>query len=267
MHVSVLRRLPAKRLFYNDVLFHIKTGPTLRSERAARVTDKEMVKRFIASVVGEEYNVPTLAILTTPEDIDTYDFPQRCIIKPTHASAEFMPRRAGEALDLKRIKDWLKLDYSEQNYEVNYRTLLPKIIVEPWVFGTDETTEFSFLCMVGKVRVIYASADRFTNYTVVNFDREWNELPFTSYEAGHRHFDRPKHLAEMIAVAERLAKDFFLIRIDIYYNGTSFKCGEITNCPGAAFCMFRPRDGELTVSRLLFSDIPDERWDAFFGEE
>ena len=176
LHVSVLRRLPAKRLLYNDVLFRLKTGPLLKSPLAARVSDKELVKRHIAEVVGEKYNIPTLAIFTTPEDIDAFSFPQRCIVKPTHASGEFIPRRSGELLDTKRIKNWLKLDYSKQNHEVNYRTLVPKVIVEPWVFDSEETREFKILCVAGKARVIFATANRFTDYPVVNFDPEWNEL-------------------------------------------------------------------------------------------
>jgi hypothetical protein len=183
LHVSVLRRLPVRRVFYNDVLFRLKTGPTLKTPLAARVSDKELVKGYIAEVVGEKYNVPTLAILTTPEEIDAFDFPARCVIKPTHASAEFIPRSSGEPLDLKRIKAWLKLDYGNKNYEANYLGLVPKIIVEPWVFGTAETREYSVLCLAGKARVIYAAADHFTNYAVVNFDTDWNELPYSSYEA------------------------------------------------------------------------------------
>lgn len=267
MHMSVLRRIPRKQLLYNDVLFQIKIGPILKSARARLVSDKELVKRHIASVVGDKYNVPTLAILSTPEEIDAFEFPQRCVIKPTHASAEFLPRRSGEPLDIARIKSWLRLDYSEQNYEANYRRLVPKIIVEPWAFDSNDITEFSFLCVGGKVRVIYASADRFDSYSVVNFDTDWNELPYSSYEASHRHFEKPKHLAEMISVAERLAKDFFIVRIDTYYDGTNFKCGEITNCPGAALCIFTPREGELIHSNILFSDVGVEAWDGFFNGE
>ncbi len=267
LHMSVLRRLPARRVFYNDVLFHLKTRGALKGPLAAFVSDKEFVKRHIAKVVGEKYNVPTLAILTTPEEIDAFDFPERCVIKPTHASAHYIPRRSGEPLDVKRIKAWLKIDYSEQSHEINYRRLVPKVIVEPWVFDAGEPREFSFLCVAGKVRVIYAAADHFTNYSVVNFDTDWNELPYSSYEAGHRHFEKPKHLADMISVAERLAQDFFIIRIDLYYDGTTIKCGEITNCPGAALCIFVPRNAELTHSRISFSDVPTESWDRFFDAE
>ncbi|MEO6606971.1 MAG: ATP-grasp fold amidoligase family protein [Aestuariivirga sp.] len=267
LHVSVLRRLPVSRVFYNDVLFRLKTGPTLKSPLAIRVSDKELVKGYIAEVVGEKYNVPTLAILTTPEEVDAFDFPARCIIKPTHASAELMPRRSGESLDIKRIKAWLKVDFSEQSYEANYRSLVPKIIVEPWVFDGEDIVEFSVLCLDGKARVIYASADRFDKYAVVNFDTDWNELPYTSYEAIRGQFEKPKHLAEIISVAERLAKDFFLVRIDTYYDGNTIKCGEITNCPGAGLCIFIPRDAELIHSRISFSEISDEAWDKFFDGE
>ena len=267
MHVSVLRRLPFKRILYNDVLFRIKTGPPIKTPRALLVSDKEFVKHYIADIVGAEYNVPTLAILTSPEEIDAYDFPERCIIKPTHASGEFIARRSGEALDLRRIKAWLKLDFSEQSHEANYRPLARKIMVEPWAFDEPKITELKIYCVEGEARAINAISGRFATYSVVYFDTDWIELPYTGYEAGHGKFEKPQHLADMISLAQRLAKDFFFIRIDFYYDGTTIKCGEITNCPGAGLNTFRPREAELTHSRLLFSNVTDEAWDNFFGEE
>jgi hypothetical protein len=267
LHISVLRRLPVRRAFYNDVLFHIKTSSIITRPLARLVSDKEMVKRHIASVVGEHYVVTTLAILKTPEEIDAFAFPDRCVIKPTHASAEFLWRKNGEPLDLKRIKSWLMLDYSEVSFEANYRGLEPKIIVEPWVFDGREFKEYSFLCIEGKARIIYASSERFTDYAVVNFDTQWNELPYSSYEAGRRQFPKPEHLDDMIDVAERLAKDFFLVRIDLYYDGVTIICGEITNCPGAALCLFVPREAELIHTRLTFGAVSHESWDNFFNVE
>ena len=267
LHVSVLRRLPMRRVLYNDVHFHVKTSSMLRKPLQRLVSDKEHDKRHIAGILGVDFVVPTLAVLRSPEEIDAFAFPERCIIKPTHASAEFISRRDGEALDLTRIKNWLRLDYSEINFEPNYRGLEPKIIVEPWVFGQVPFQEFSILCVEGKACVVYASANRFTDYAVVNFDTQWNELPYTSYEARHGEFEKPKHLAEIISLAERLAKDFFFVRIDTYYDGMTIKCGEITNCPGAALCIFKPRDAELFHSRFCFSDVPEESWNRFFNEE
>jgi hypothetical protein len=264
-HVSIVRRLPAKRVMLNDVMFRVKTGPMLRDPLVCYVTDKEQAKRHIAKIVGEEYNVPTLAILTTPEEIDAFEFPERCIIKPTHASGQYIPRKAGEPLDLRRIKRWLKLDYYSLMFEANYRSLVPRIIVEPWVFNTVETTELKIFCVAGKARSINAIADRFSNYSVVCFDADWNETPYKDVApAVYRKFERPKHLAEIIAIAERLAQDFFITRIDIYYDGNTIKCGEITNCSASALDIYKPRTGELVHSRMLFSDVAPELWDDFF---
>jgi hypothetical protein len=266
-HVSVNRRLPARRLLFNDMLFRIKTGPVLRSPLAIYVTDKELVKRHIAKVVGEKYNIPTLAILTTNDEIDAYEFPQSCMIKPTHASGEYIPRMSGEPLDIKRIKRWLKLDYYARSFEPNYRTLVPKIIVEPWTFNKVETTELKIMCVGGKVRTINAIADRFTNYAVTCLDAEWNETPYKSvYPAVYRKFEKPEHLAEIISVAERLARDFYFTRIDLYYDGITIKCGEITNCSAGGMDEYKPREGELAHSRMLFSDVTLEEGDKFFGD-
>jgi hypothetical protein len=263
--MSILRRLPAKRLLSNDVLFHLKNGPILRSPLAASVSDKEFVKRYIAQVVGDQYNIPTLAILKSPKEIDGFDFPDRCIIKPTHASAECIARRAGEPLDLKRIKTWLKLDFYERNFEANYRGLMPKVIVEEWAFATPEMIEIKFFCVDGKVRALNAIGDRFTNFAITSYDLDWNETPYKRwFPAVYRKFEKPNHLAQMISLAERLAQQFFIIRVDLYYDGTTIKCGEITSCPYGALEVYEPREGEIILSRQLFSDIAPEKFDASF---
>jgi hypothetical protein len=256
-HVSIVRRIPAKRLLLNDVLFQIKVGPILRSPFATMITDKELVKRHIAKVVGEKYNIPTLAVLHTAEEIDAYKFPDRCIIKPTHASGEYIARKSGERIDLKRIKKWLELDYYQSQFEVNYRGLMPKIIVEPWVFGKIESTELKIFCVNGKAKSIDVIADRFSDYSSASFDINWNKAPYANLytSARYRKFEKPKHFAEIISVAERLAKDFFFVRIDLYCDDTTIKCGEITNCSAAGLEIYDPRSDELVHSRMLFSDL------------
>jgi hypothetical protein len=58
----------------------------------------------------------------------------------------------------------------------------------------------------------------------------------------------------MIQVAERLAKYFQFIRIDLYSDGNQCLVGEITNCHGNANRVFYPAEGEIVASKLIFSE-------------
>src|SRR4051812_11969751 len=88
-------RWPGNRMLWNDVWFRIKTSGEILDPLRVYVSDKEHVKQYVREIVGDEHNVPTLGVLRSPEDVDAFDFPARCCIKPTQASAQVILRTAG----------------------------------------------------------------------------------------------------------------------------------------------------------------------------
>src|SRR5262249_54252237 len=56
------RRRPNNSMTFNDVLYRIKTTDKILDPLRVFITDKEFVKLYIKAVVGDEYNVPTLAV-------------------------------------------------------------------------------------------------------------------------------------------------------------------------------------------------------------
>src|SRR5688572_3625284 len=74
------RRLPQdKSVRFNDLLFFLKTGDEALNPLRAFVTDKELVKLFVAAEVGPEYVVPSLAVLRSLEEAEVFPFPPDCV--------------------------------------------------------------------------------------------------------------------------------------------------------------------------------------------
>ena len=92
-------RLPKQQMVWNDVWFRIKTSSEIEDPMRVFVSDKENVKEYVRQVIGDRYNVPTLAILRSPAEVDGFEFPTRCAIKPTHASTHVILREHGEPID------------------------------------------------------------------------------------------------------------------------------------------------------------------------
>ena len=92
----------AKRRLINDELYRVKTGTEIENPLRVFTTDKEYVKKYVKTIVGDRHNVETIEILRSKADIDGYEFPKRCCIKPTHTSGKFIIRSDGEDLPLKR---------------------------------------------------------------------------------------------------------------------------------------------------------------------
>jgi TupA-like ATPgrasp len=253
LFLSKHKRLPSNQMLWNDVLFRLKTSDEILDPLRVFVSDKELVKTYIKATVGDEYNIPTIAVLHSPGQVDGFQFPDRCIIKPTHASAQYILRRGGEAIDRERIKSWFRMNYYYAGREVNYKTLKPKVIVEPLAFDSSDLTDYRFYCVNGVPKLIQLDMDRHTRHTRKLFDPEWREHDFCIlYPKSDRVIPKPDTLAEMLRVARALSAPFSFVRIDLYSDGQKVICGEITNVSANAGGIFNPLSSEKKASQILW---------------
>ena len=105
----VNKRFPRKTMLLNDVLFRMKTNKkiiynTLRQQ----ISDKELVKNYIAKKIGSDYAVPTLMIFKSKNKVKQESLPNNCVIKSTHGNSQMLIRRNGKNVDINMIKSWPK---------------------------------------------------------------------------------------------------------------------------------------------------------------
>jgi hypothetical protein len=247
------RRMPNGKMLFNDVLYRLKTSNEILDPLRVFVSDKEHVKQFVRDRIGEEYNVPTIAVLRSTAEVDAFEFPADCCIKPTHASGQVILRVNGSPIDREQIKRWFGIDYYRFGREWNYRGLEPKVIVEPLIFGGTNVEDFKIFCWKGEPRLIQVDIDRYINHTRKFFDVDWNEQDFSIiYPRSTADFPRPASLETMLAVARKLSAPFSLVRIDLYSDGAQVLVGEVTNCSENAGGYFVPRSAEVEASKLMF---------------
>lgn len=249
------KRLPLRpHTLFNDFLFQLASGPELGSALRTFVTDKELGKSYIEQVLGAGATSPTLCVLRTREQVDTYRphaFP--IVIKPTHSFGRVcvVSSRGDYEKAKPQIKNWLGHDYFLESMERNYAKLERKIIVEQYI---DEAfaMEGSVHCFCGEPKVI-TLIDRKTKERQ-SFDT--NKTPLgVSLQYPLKEFE-PKgweFLTDLLKNSRRLSKEFSYIRIDFYTDGERVLFGELTNLPAGGMGKFFPADGEKTFSRVFFS--------------
>jgi hypothetical protein len=248
-------RWPSRRRgTINDAMFRLKTSAEITRPLRVFVSDKEQVKQYVRTKLDDSFNVPILACLRSWEEVRRFDFPARCVIKATHMSGAVILRMAGEPIDLALPEEWLRTNYYEYARERNYRTLQPKIIVEPFVFDQNWPDAFRAFCVNGEPRLLHANIDRPGKLTRSFYDSAWNSQPVFSSDRATVDFPRPANLDQMLQVARVLSRDFNFIRVDLYSDGTQVKVGELTNCPFDGLFPFDSRQSELLASRLVFGD-------------
>lgn len=272
--VRMHRRVPGKKMLFNDVLYRIKTSDEIIDPLRVFVSDKEFVKLYVKAVAGDQYNVPTIQVINTVDELKAFDFPADCCIKPTHMSGKVILRKQGIPVDYREIESWLKYRYYNHTArEINYKTLKPKVIVEPLIFGSSNPTDYKIFCYKGKPRLIQLDLDRYIEHTEKFFDPEWNEMPFSiHYPRSRRAVEKPQNLDTMLKVAAQLSSHFNFVRVDLYSNGEECMVGEITNCPGGAtgFVTGLYKNGvayrteemphpaeELIASRIIFGNAQE----------
>lgn len=247
-------RLPTQQLKFNDYLYRLKTSGEASNPLRIFVTDKEFAKLFVRGVNGDECVVPTIDVLRSPEEVVGYDFPPQCCIKPTHLSGPIIFRRHGEPLDIDKIVSWFSLSHYRNGREANYRTLKPKVIIEPILFDNDNLRDYKIFCYKGEPKLIQVDVNRYIRHERKFYDRNWQELPFTlNLPLYHGTIEKPNNLDDMLRVARELGKYFEFIRVDLYTNNTRIYVGELTSFPGNIEGDFIPLSSEEQASSILFS--------------
>jgi hypothetical protein len=238
----------------NDAYFYINTSDAILDPVRVFVTDKALVKEYVAAKVGAEHNVETLAVLDSYGAARHFDYPDDCVIKPTHMSGEVILRQRGSVVDLDTLRRWFKSSYYDTSREANYRHLRRRVIVEPYIFGRESVEDFKIFCLHGRPLVVQVDFDRYTNHTQNLYTSNWEFLPFAITCPVGPGFPRPRNLAQMLDIAARLSGEFSLVRVDLYTDGQTILVGEITNLHQSGRGQFLPSDGEAVMSRIFFGD-------------
>ncbi len=210
------------------------------------------MKEFVADTLGSAWCIPThYCGKSLPEQPQ---WPMPFVMKPTHSSGlvrfilseeDYAPARALAAA-------WLTWDLSSDHGEWQYSRIDPRIIVEPQIGSADEPPDdYKFFVFGGRVEMIQVDVARFADHRRAMYDPNWVRQEFgIGYQLPEHAIDRPQHLEEMIAAAQRLAAGFAFVRVDFYELEDGPRFGEMTFTPGAGYQRFIPPQMDRVLGDL-----------------
>lgn len=239
-------RIPAWRnpRTFSDHLFAMKLNGELYNPLRQYVTDKLYAKDYIANIVGDEYILEPLAVLSSESEIDAFKIPGPCMVKPTHLSGRHLV--VHDVLDKTVVKRWMRINYYHEAREPNYRYLKPKILVEE-IFADSPPCEFKVYCVNGRAQFI--NSIRGSARQVYSTD--WKELPFYVLFPPNGSIPKPQCAAEIVDVANRLAREFDFIRVDFLVHKGRPKVCELTNLPNIGIVPLKPPKYDLKLGGLF----------------
>lgn len=221
-----------------------------------KYTDKFEVRSYVRDVIGDQYLNDVIGVYESFDAIDFDRLPDAFAMKATHGSSYniIVPdkSRLDKAAAKKKFDRWLKENFYYKDREKNYKNIKPRIMCDAFLQPADgQLEEYKLFCFRGKVGFIQHNKQidgrRYDNI----FDAQWNILPVKYGYDGFPGDSKPQNGDELIAIAERLAAPFELVRVDLYNVDGRIVFSELTFHSGGGLIPFEPREYDREFGKML----------------
>lgn len=220
------------------------------------MVDKVKAKEYVASILGDEYIIPTLGVWEDPDEIDFDKLPDRFVLKCNHNSGLGMYICKDKSkMSIEKVKNELRKgleeDYFKQNREWPYKDVPRRILAEQYIDpdpDINDLLDYKFFCFNGEPKYCQVINRHNDNLHIDFFDYNWNHQPFHEprvYPHAEIGPKKPCHYEQMWEAARKLANNKPFSRIDFYDTGNHVYFGEITFFPTSGFGGFEPQEWDL----------------------
>jgi len=230
-----------------------------RKDLQTLVADKYKVRAYIKKKVDEKYLIPLLFYTKDANDLTPENLPEsNFIIKTNHDSSGGLIVRDKSKIDWKvarsRFKRLLKENHYYSTTEWQYKNIEPRIVVEQLLTYEDGSIpeDYKFHCFNGKLAFIMIDFDCYGDLRTRNlYDPNWNLIPCNWGRPYGKKLKEPKELDEMTRIAEKLAKDFTYVRVDLYLVKNKVYFGELTFYHASGFQEFFQHECDEKFGSML----------------
>lgn len=226
--------------------------------------DKYAVRKHVAETIGEKYLIPLIGIYDDVDDINWQALPEQFVLKCTHGSGFNIICRDKTRFDVatsrKKLKRWMKQNLFWYGREWAYKNVKPRIICEKYMADESgiQLKDYKISCFDGKpkfITVVYnMSGSRRGNL----YDLQWNYIDVSCQLPNDPNVNikRPEKLEEMLKLAEKLAKGFYQLRVDLYYADGNIYFGEMTLYDCSGYLKFNPEEFDKLLGSWI--KLPDK---------
>lgn len=225
----------------------------------SKLVDKKEAKEYVASIVGDKYIIPTLAVYDKVEDIDFEKLPKQFVLKCTHDSGGVVVCKDKSILDkgaaIRKLKKGLRSNFFTITREYPYNNVKPRIIAEQYMEDeTGELRDYKFFCFNGEPKYMLLVSGRQAGKKRFDyFDLNWNHLPVhdVGCPGAERLPAKPDNFEEMIFIAKKLSKGMTHVRVDLYNINCKIFFGELTFFDGSGLSVYDPREWDFKFGQFL----------------
>ncbi|MBO4919930.1 MAG: hypothetical protein J5365_07230 [Erysipelotrichaceae bacterium] len=243
---------------YNEKIQWLKLYD--RNPEKTLLSDKYLVRDWVRNRIGEEYLIPLLGVYRNASEINFDALPASFVLKANHGSGMNLIVRNKAESDLNQIRHqadrWLTENFSfSMGLEMQYDDIPRRLIAEAYLNNNGRSLDdYKFWCFDGRCEFIEYIKDRGIHTRMALYDTKWNMLPYSTgtYPLIEEDIPMPEAVPSMIRIAEKLAKGFPHVRVDLYLldNG-DIRFGEMTFSSSSGTCRWDPPQADLQVGKML----------------
>jgi hypothetical protein len=232
-----------------------------RRSEYTRMVDKIEGKKYVASVIGDEYIIPTLKMYDSVNQVNFDELPKQFVIKCTHDSGSVIVCKDKDKLDkkkaLEKLNKGLKQNFYYQTREYPYRSVKPRLIAEQYMEDESgyELKDYKIFCFNGQPKMSFVASDRQKEGEDTKFDfydLEWNHIPVTNgHPCSKNGIPKPKNYEKMLEIAAKLSEGIPHVRVDLYNINGKIYFGELTFFHWSGFMPYEPDEWDYKFGSYL----------------
>lgn len=249
---------------YNEKLNWLKIHD--RNPEYTKMVDKYEAKEYAASIIGEEYIIPTLGVWDKFDDIDFDKLPNQFVLKCTHDSEGLVIVKDKSIFNKEeakeKIEEAMKYNFYYIGREYPYKNVKPRIIAEKYMEDNKyhELRDYKFFCFDGEPKAMFIATDRSKGQTKFDYyDINFNHLDIIQhYPNSKEKIEKPKNYKKMIELSKKLSNGLKHVRVDFYEVNGNLYFGEITFYHFSGLQPFNDEKWDYTFGKLLELGDKDE---------
>lgn len=214
-----------------------------------KMVDKYEAKKYVASIIGDKYIIPTLGVWDRFSDIDFDVLPNQFVLKCTHDSGGLVIVKDKKNADLKAIKKKINRCLNRKYYytgrEWPYKNVKPRIIAEKFLFNDngESLRDYKFFCFNGVAKALFVASDRNANVETKFdfFDMNFMHLDIINgHPNSKENIRKPITFDKMVEASQIISRNIPMVRVDFYEINEKMYFGEITFFHWSGFEPFIP---------------------------
>lgn len=221
------------------------------------LVDKYRAKQYVAEKIGDKYVVPTFAVYSSVDEIDIDSLPNQFVLKCNHDSGSFIICKNKNEFDIdsakKTLNKCLNHNFYKDSREWPYKDVKRCILAEQYLEDNtfEDLVNYKFICINGTPVIMYITVktdDIWENF----YDMNFRPIEFShGYRRYEKDIIKPSLFDELKMVAQTLAKDLSVVRVDFYIINNKIFFSEYTFYDWGGFAPIQPFQWDIKLGEMI----------------